>query len=88
MLDLAPGSWGWTAVLPELGLLPDSFPTPFVRYFDLTNKKTARLREGVEIPLAPFLGTMGTHPGEPSTAAPFRPHRGGGNIDTRHLAAG
>jgi hypothetical protein len=27
ILSLTPGSWGWTAVIPELGLLPDDFPT-------------------------------------------------------------
>jgi acetamidase/formamidase len=31
---------------------------------------------------------MGTHPDEPTTAAAFPPHKGGGNVDTRHLVAG
>jgi acetamidase/formamidase len=88
VVDLIPGSWGWTVVLPELGLLADDFPTGFVRYFDLSDQDHARLGPGVTIPLAPFLGTMGTHPGTPTQAAPFPPHRGGGNIDTRHLVAG
>jgi acetamidase/formamidase len=85
VLALEPGAWGWTAVLPELGLLAEDFPRGFIRYFDLTRGATAKLGEGVEIPIVPFLGTMGTHPGEPATASPFPPHRGGGNIDTRHL---
>ncbi len=42
----------------------------------------------VEIPLSPFLGTMGTHPDEPGELPSFPPHRGGGNIDTRHLTVG
>ena len=42
----------------------------------------------VEIPLSPFLGTMGTHPDEPGDLPSFPPHRGGGNIDTRHLTVG
>jgi acetamidase/formamidase len=88
VVELDPGSWGWTVVLPELGLLPEDFPNSFVRYFDLTNKQIARLSSQVEIPIVPFLGTMGTHPGEPIRAAPFPPHRGGGNVDTRHLVAG
>jgi acetamidase/formamidase len=88
VLELEPGAWGWTAVLPELGLLAEDFPHGFLRYFDLTGKETARLAEDVEIPIVPFLGTMGTHPGEPATASPFPPHRGGGNIDTRHLVTG
>ena len=43
---------------------------------------------GVRIPQAPFLGTMGVHPDTPAVAAAFPPHKGGGNIDTRHLIAG
>ncbi len=31
---------------------------------------------------------MGTHPDEPKSAPPFPPHKGGGNIDTRHLKVG
>jgi len=88
IVALEPGAWGWTVVLPELGLLPEDFPEMFIRYFDLTRGDTARLGDGVEIPIVPFLGTMGNHPGETVTAAPFPPHRGGGNIDTRHLAQG
>jgi acetamidase/formamidase len=85
---LEPGPWGWTAVLPELGLLPEDFPEPFVRYWDLAGRSAAELVPGVEIPIEPFLGTMGTHPDEPQTASPFPPHKGGGNVDTRHLIQG
>jgi len=88
VLTLEPGEWGWTVVLPELGLLAEDFPNAFVRYFDLAERETAQLIAGVEIPVVPFLGTMGTHPYEPATAPPFPPHHGGGNIDTRHLVAG
>jgi acetamidase/formamidase len=88
VLSLEPGAWGWTVVLPQFGLLPEDFPDGFIRYFDLAGRQTARLGDRVEIPIAPFLGTMGTHPGEPADAPPFPPNRGGGNIDTRHLVAG
>jgi acetamidase/formamidase len=88
VVALETGSWGWTVVLPELGILPEDFPDAFVRYFELAGRETAQLVEGVEIPIVPFLGTMGNHPGEPATAPPFPPNRGGGNIDTRHLAVG
>ena len=37
VLDLAPGPWGWTALMPETGLLPDDFPDPYLRIFDLRN---------------------------------------------------
>ena len=88
VLELHPGEWGWTAVIPELGLLPDDFPEPFLKTYDLRNGKTARVAEGVEVPLEPFLGTMGVPTDEQGSVSPFPPHKGGGNIDCRHLVAG
>jgi acetamidase/formamidase len=88
ILALEPGEWGWCAVLPELGLLAEDFPDGYMRYFDLTRGDTAELVPGVEVPLEPFLGVLGTHPDQPQTAPPFPPHKGGGNVDTRHLKVG
>jgi acetamidase/formamidase len=88
VLSLTPGPWGWTAIIPALGLLPDDFPEPYLKIFDLRTGSTARLAPGVEVPIAPFLGTMGVHSDEPGQHSPFPPHKGGGNIDTRHLVAG
>jgi acetamidase/formamidase len=88
ILELAPGDWGWCVILPEFGTLPADFPDGHLRTFDLRDRETAELAPGVRIPLAPFLGTMGNAPDEPAQAAVFPPHKGGGNIDTRHLTAG
>jgi acetamidase/formamidase len=88
ILDLWPDDWGWCAIMSELGTLPDAFPDPYLRTFDLRGGAYADLVPGVRIPLSPFLGTMGTHPDAPATAPAFPPHKGGGNIDTRHLVAG
>jgi acetamidase/formamidase len=88
IVSLRTGDWGWTAVLPELGTLPDEFPEPYIRYFDLTRGDTTTLVPGVEIPIEPFLGTMGVLPDDIEKATPFPPHKGGGNVDTRHLKQG
>lgn len=88
VLSLETGPWGWASILPELGLLPDDFPEPWVGTFDLRGADTVEAAPGIHIPKAPFLGTMGTHPDEPATASAFPPHKGGGNMDTRHLTAG
>jgi acetamidase/formamidase len=88
LLSLTPGDWGWCGIEPDLGLLPDDFPVPFVRTFDLRDGRTTTVCPQVTIPLSPFLGTMGVHPGDPEVMSSFPPHRGGGNIDTRHLIAG
>lgn len=88
VLELTPGPWGWTAILPEAGLLPDDFPEPFLKIFDLRGSTVAEVAPGVAVPLEPFLGTMGVPTDEPGSFSPFPPHRGGGNVDCRHLVAG
>ncbi|HYN87554.1 MAG TPA: acetamidase/formamidase family protein [Ardenticatenaceae bacterium] len=88
ILDLQPGSWGWTGLIPGLGLLAEDFVEPYIRYFDLTNGEYAELREDIRIPLQPFLGTMGVATDEPGAHMVLPPTKGGGNIDTRHLNVG
>jgi acetamidase/formamidase len=81
--------WGWACIIPGFGLLPqDEFPEPELRVFDLTQGDSARLTDGVRIPIEPFCGTMGV-PRAADRATPVPPpHSGGGNIDLRHLTAG
>jgi acetamidase/formamidase len=88
ILRLEPGAWGWCAFLPDVGLLAEDFPDGYVRTFELEGRETVAFAPGIEIPITPFFGTMGNHPGEPAWALPFPPHRGGGNMDNRHLSAG
>jgi acetamidase/formamidase len=88
VLSLTPGDWGWMAILPDNGLLPDEFPEPWAGTFDLRDGRSVEVVPGLRVPIAPFLGTMGTHPDEPAVAGAFPPHKGGGNVDTRHLVAG
>jgi acetamidase/formamidase len=88
ILTLQPGSWGWAALLPGLGLLASDFPDPYVRYFELGNRKSAELRHDIHIPIAPFCGTMGVATDEPGRHDVLPPTKGAGNIDTRHLTAG
>lgn len=88
ILELEPGPWGWTAFLPDVGLLPDDFPDAFLKIYDLRGRSTAVVAPGVEVPIGPFLGTMGVPPDEPGSLNPFPPHKGGGNMDCRHLVVG
>ena len=88
VISLTPGTWGWTAFIPGAGLLPDDFPDPYLKIFDLRDRTAAALAAGVEVPVQPFLGTMGVPTDEPGRFEPFPPHKGGGNVDCRHLIAG
>jgi acetamidase/formamidase len=88
ILDLHTQGWGWTAILPGLGLLPDDFPDPYLRVFDLSDGYLIHFREDIHIPIEPFLGTMGVCPEGASAQPVMPPGRFGGNMDTRQLTAG
>ncbi|MGH2983388.1 MAG: acetamidase/formamidase family protein [Solirubrobacterales bacterium] len=62
ILRLSPGEWAWCGIFPGEGLLPEDFPEPYLKTFELGDGSRADLAPGVQIPLEPFLGTMGTHP--------------------------
>ena len=44
ILDIHTQGWGWTAILPGLGLLPEDFPDAYLRVFDLSDGDVAYLR--------------------------------------------
>jgi acetamidase/formamidase len=88
ILDIRTRAWGWTAILPGLGLLPDDFPDAYLRIFDISEGDYAYMREDIAIPLAPFFGTMGVCPAGASAVAVMPPGNFGGNLDTRQLMAG
>ena len=88
ILDIHTQGWGWTAVLPGIGLLPEDFPDAYLRVFDITNGEFAYMREDVAIPLTPFFGTMGVCPAGASATPVMPPGVFGGNMDVRQLVAG
>jgi acetamidase/formamidase len=85
ILDLHTLGWGYSLIIPGLGLLPDDFPEPYLRFFDLSGGEYAFLREDVAIPIEPFLGTMGVCPAGASRQPVMPPGTFGGNMDTRQL---
>jgi acetamidase/formamidase len=88
VLDLHTQGWGWTAILPGLGLLSEDFTEPYLRIFDLSAGDVTHLGEHVTIPIEPFLGTMGVCPAGASRLPVMPPGRFGGNLDTRQLTIG
>ena len=88
ILDIRTQGWGWTAILPGLGLLPDEFPDPYLKIFDISGADFAWMRDDVAIPLAPFFGTMGVCPAGASAQPVMPPGVFGGNLDTRQLVRG
>jgi acetamidase/formamidase len=88
VLDIHTQGWGWSAILPGLGLLPDDFPDAYLRIFDISNGGVAYMREDIVIPLAPFFGTMGVCAAGASAVPVMPPGTFGGNMDTRQLVRG
>jgi acetamidase/formamidase len=88
VLDIHTQGWGWAAILPGLGLLPDDFPDAYLRIFDLSRGDVAYLREDITIPLEPFFGTMGVCPDGAKAQPVMPPGVFGGNMDTRQLVRG
>jgi acetamidase/formamidase len=88
ILDIHTQGWGWTAILPESGLLPEDFPDAYLRVFDLSRGDVAYLRDDIAIPLEPFFGTMGVCPAGASAQPVMPPGTFGGNMDTRQLVRG
>jgi acetamidase/formamidase len=75
---------------PGFGFLPDDFPYTKMKIIPLDEKRgVARFGAGIEIPLAPFFGSIGVAPPEVTgriSSAP--PWMHGGNMDNKELVAG
>ncbi|MCA0358163.1 MAG: acetamidase/formamidase family protein [Proteobacteria bacterium] len=82
--------WGYCAVRPLAGTLPEDFPERYVSHIAVDAARGVCKPEwGPELSLAPFFGTMGVAPparyGRLSSREP-REH--GGNMDNKELVAG
>jgi acetamidase/formamidase len=90
MLSIETQGWGWAAILPGLGLLPDEFPNPYLRIFDLSEGAggLTPLDDVASIPIEPFFGTMGVCPAGARAQPVMPPGTFGGNLDVRQLTSG
>jgi acetamidase/formamidase len=89
ILELRPGDWGWTAIIPGFGLLADEFPEPWLRISDVDgDARRVRFADGVTLPFEPFPGTIGVAMPEPGAHSIVPPSTFGGNLDIKHLRTG
>ena len=89
IIDLQPGDWGWTAVVPERGLLRDEIHGPYLHHWQLRpDHPYADLRRGIRVPLAPAIGVVGCALGQAGTASPLPPRAVGGKLDLPQLTVG
>ncbi len=87
VLDVSNGDYGWSAILPGLGLL-EGFSQPHLHIWDLAGKTKAEFEKGIKIPIRPFCGVMGVAPPGQKAVDVMPPGRHGGNMDIKHLTAG
>ncbi len=85
-----PSGFGWTANIPDFGLLADQFPDPALTIwkYDPDTLEPALFGKNGRVPLKPFAGTIGNAMGESGLHSIVPPRRVGGNMDIRDLAAG
>ena len=89
-LDFKPTGWGWTANIPGFGLLADQFPDPALHIwkYDPVAMNPALYGPGGQVPLKPFVGTIGLALAEVGLHSVVPPRRVGGNLDIRDNAVG
>ncbi len=83
--------YGTVGMRPGAGGIPDAVPQAFSKVVKLDRKRNVGLFEpGIEVPLGPFMGVMGTLPplsdGTNRRSGP--PGLFGGNLDCKELVAG
>ncbi|KAI9443766.1 hypothetical protein F5148DRAFT_988722 [Russula earlei] len=91
ILDVALRSeYGVNSVWPKGGDLPDAVTTAesFVYRYN-RKKQTASFKEGIDIPIRPFMGVMAVSPpAEKGRVSSIPPSFYGGNLDLKHLVKG
>jgi len=89
-LDFKPSGWGWTANIPGFGLLSDQFPNAELHIwkYDKVSMKPALYGPGGQVPLKPFVGTIGLALAESGNHSVVPPRRVGGNLDIRDNSVG
>ncbi len=89
ILDVQPRPpyFGVSLTFPGAGSLPDLLDAPWMKVIPLDmDANVGRFNENFDIPLAPFMGTMGVAPTKKVSSVP--PGRFGGNLDLKDLTAG
>jgi acetamidase/formamidase len=82
--------WGWNAIRPLLGALPDEFPDTRLLHIPLDRERmVAHLPWGVDLPLNPFFGVLGVAPPPAwGRITSIIPRQHGGNMDIKDLVPG
>ncbi len=86
--EIKTDDWGWSAIIPGLGLLPE-FTEHYLWIWNLSKSdRFVDFKNEIKVPLSPFCGVMGVAPKEKGVLSVIPPGKHGGNMDVRHLTTG
>ncbi|MHB1628274.1 MAG: acetamidase/formamidase family protein, partial [Bacilli bacterium] len=88
ILEIAPKRFGWTAILPDFGLLKDHFKDPRFTIWDVEGRREIEIMGGAKFRLNPMIGCLGVAPPETGRFPSITPTLAGGNIDVRYVVTG
>lgn len=87
ILDMSIGSWGWSAILPNFGLLSDVFAGPLLKIWDTTSEYI-EIGKDLRFLLQPMIGVIGVAPDLSGQHSSVVPTKAGGNIDVKYTRVG
>ena len=92
IIDMKSGSWGWSMVSNDFGLLHDLFSETRLYHWSIEGGLARPLNsgflKGISLKTKPFLGVMGVAPGGSSEYGLIPPQYFGGNMDNRRVRKG
>jgi acetamidase/formamidase len=87
ILRVDTADWGWSAIVPGLGIL-EEFTEPYLWIWRLGKTDWVNFKNDLRVKRRPFCGVMGVAPATEGFTSAMPPGNHGGNLDTRHLTAG
>jgi len=88
-LSIATIDWGWTAIVPNFGLLQTDFSKPWIKSFHFgKGRQNIRFNDAISLPLAPFPGVVAVAPNVDKPVSAAASGFFGGNIDDPDITTG
>ena len=91
ILKIDTADWGYTAIVPGQGFLPEDFGKPAITIWKISEDRSfihSDSLPGVNVSLKPFCGIMGVAPKAAGVFPTLPPGYHGGNIDIKYLTEG
>jgi acetamidase/formamidase len=89
VLEIAHDGWGWQAITPDVGILAEDFGETYdLHVWRAGSDGRAAFRNGIRVPIEPFMGVLGVAQKEPGPRRTLPPTHLGWNLDTRHVVEG